>query len=83
MPKKDGKKADWKCNECGYTIKAEYPLVKCPECSENWQNFSGKKEKTGEKKWRCMVCGYIHVGEGPPGICPKCGAGFEDFLEIK
>jgi rubredoxin len=26
--------ADWKCNKCGYTLKAEKPPEKCPACQE-------------------------------------------------
>ena len=80
---KENKKLNWECAECGYIIKAEYPPVKCHQCSKEWQAFSGKQKKTGEKKWRCMVCGYIHVGEAPPSTCPKCGAGYEEFVKVK
>ena len=73
----------WECAECGYKLKSEYPPIKCPQCKENWQKFSGKPENDKSKKWRCTVCGYIHTGEAPPPMCVKCGAGYEDFVEVK
>ena len=25
---------DWKCNKCGYTLKADKPPEKCPSCNQ-------------------------------------------------
>ena len=73
----------WDCAECGWSTQTEYPPVKCPQCKQTWQTFSGKHEKTGTNKWKCMVCGYIHTGEAPPATCPKCGAGYDEFTQLK
>ena len=29
----NGHNADWKCKECGYISKLEYPPMECPGCS--------------------------------------------------
>ncbi len=26
--------AEWKCNKCGYTLRADQPPDKCPSCKE-------------------------------------------------
>ncbi len=28
------KMADWKCNKCGYTLKADKPPETCPSCKQ-------------------------------------------------
>lgn len=33
-PGQEVKMADWKCKECGYTVKSDLPPEECPTCKK-------------------------------------------------